>query len=298
VIDGDIKSEIEKVWDSMGRRELDVKEARPYELKKYLLVLKEMCSKEKGGKRERRFLEKKRERITRDLNRLKKHSRLLEFAKSATEITDGKFVIGDTKFNFGHGKNFYQKREIIFNKIKSYKKAIPSLQMRLNDVLNEIEKSAEGGEKQLDLRNVKVIQPVMCVKEGGGLQVEGKNNYDVYRYNNLKIFVGKNADGNDQLRNKIGKKEDLWFHECGEKGAHIIVKTGHISDIGDQLFNILGSILIECGGGSKSEIMVLFTQLKNVRGLKGARGSVRYKKEKYRTCHYDKEWRQKINIEL
>lgn len=48
--------------------------------------------------------------------------------------------------------------------------------------------------------------------------------YYEFEYKGFKVWVGKNAESNDQLTLKCAYKEDLWLHAKDVAGSHVIVK--------------------------------------------------------------------------
>ena len=48
--------------------------------------------------------------------------------------------------------------------------------------------------------------------------------YHEFEYQGFKIWVGKNAESNDQLTLKHSFKEDLWLHARDVAGSHVIIK--------------------------------------------------------------------------
>jgi len=48
--------------------------------------------------------------------------------------------------------------------------------------------------------------------------------YHEHSYNNYRIWVGKDAQRNDELTLKYGYKEDLWLHAKDVAGSHVIIK--------------------------------------------------------------------------
>ena len=48
--------------------------------------------------------------------------------------------------------------------------------------------------------------------------------YFEFEFKGFKIWVGKNAESNDQLTLKHSYKEDLWLHAKDVPGSHVIIK--------------------------------------------------------------------------
>jgi predicted ribosome quality control (RQC) complex YloA/Tae2 family protein len=98
------------------------------------------------------------------------------------------------------------------------------------------------------------------------------------------VGVGISAIGNDQLRNKWSGKDDYWVHLDGLKSAHAIVKITS-GTLTQDMLNLGASIVAKFSHFSDDWIPVIYTQVKNVKGVSGAAGMVIYKKEKHLRCH-------------
>jgi predicted ribosome quality control (RQC) complex YloA/Tae2 family protein len=48
--------------------------------------------------------------------------------------------------------------------------------------------------------------------------------YHEFIFNGYRIWVGRNAEGNDTLTLKFGYKEDLWLHAKDVPGSHVLIK--------------------------------------------------------------------------
>lgn len=48
--------------------------------------------------------------------------------------------------------------------------------------------------------------------------------YHEFLFQNFRIWVGKNAQANDELTFKFGYKEDLWLHAKDVAGSHVLIK--------------------------------------------------------------------------
>ena len=105
----------------------------------------------------------------------------------------------------------------------------------------------------------------------------------------LILGIGKNAKGNDFLRKNWASAEDYWFHLEGYKSTHAIVNRSSLSDLSNFIIEVIASLMVDHSSLKISEIPLIMTQVKNLKGLKGVAGSVRYKKEKYRVVSYIKE---------
>jgi hypothetical protein len=78
----------------------------------------------------------------------------------------------------------------------------------------------------------------------------------------------------------------------GHKSGHLIIK-GKIN-FDENLFSLIGSLIRDYSNIEINEIPLIYTQVKNIKGLKGKSGTVTYSKEKYLRVIYQKIWSEFI----
>ncbi len=114
--------------------------------------------------------------------------------------------------------------EVFYRKAKNKQIEIDNLQEVIARKKREIEKwesSLLTLEATTDVKNLR--------KESKPLSTGNKNSekslpYFEFEYHGFKIWVGKNAESNDQLTLKHSYKEDLWLHAKDVPGSHVIIK--------------------------------------------------------------------------
>ena len=93
-----------------------------------------------------------------------------------------------------------------------------------------------------------------------------------------EIFIGKNAENNEQLTFHFANKWDLWFHAQGVTGSHVILKLKH------KNIHVPGSIIEKtaqfAAGYSKAQhsstVPVIYTEVRYVSRIKNApKGTVK-----------------------
>jgi len=196
-------------------------------------------------------------------------------------------IISGVKFKFQKGLSEYKKKGLIFDKLKDFKKAQVLLEKRLKETKNErIEFEKKGEEKGIE--GIKVLEPFWSkVKETSALKPE--YNVDFFETKDaLKMAIGKDVKANDYLRSKWANKEDFWFHLEGQKSGHLIVK-GDLK-FNEELFCHIGSLIRDYSKLEITEISLIYTQVKNIKGLKGKTGTVTHTKAKYLRVKYQKNW--------
>lgn len=218
---------------------------------------------------------------------------ILKFLEAQTEkdLTDVK-KIGEGRFSvrFSGLEGHYKKREFLYDKIKGWKRSQRFLENRLHELSDGPEK--KGLKKTQKPSFGKTIQPIW--KENKTKQTITKtSNYIELEYNGVKVFLGRTALENDFIRKNLAKKEDLWLHLDGHKSGHMFVKN-QSGSLGLEDIQILASAMVELNGISLQEIPVIYTQVRNLKGVKGTPGMVNYKKEKHIVVYFDQEWRQKL----
>lgn len=104
---------------------------------------------------------------------------------------------------------------------------------------------------------------------------KNKNNYFIVYFNDIAIYVGKNNIQNDQITNKLARRDYLWFHAKDIPGSHVVI----FSNNPDEETKKVASMLAAYYSKFKNEeyVDVDMTQIKNVKKISGAKpGLVTY----------------------
>lgn len=105
--------------------------------------------------------------------------------------------------------------------------------------------------------------------------------YHEFEFKGFKIWVGKNAEANDELTLKYSYKEDLWLHAKDVAGSHVLIKYRSGKNFPKEVIEYAAS-LAAYNSKRKTETLcpVSFTPKKFVRKRKGdAAGMVVVEKE-------------------
>ena len=141
-----------------------------------------------------------------------------------------------------------------------------------------------------------MLIPNIEIEWGQGHQVSSSDNekkteessehINFYQFQSFKIGMGLSAQGNDILRSQYSKKQHWWFHLDAASSAHVIAFT---EDISEELMSFVANCFFEqnSGEGITSEIDLIYTQVKNLKSVKGQAGKVLYKKEKRRRFYLE-----------
>jgi predicted ribosome quality control (RQC) complex YloA/Tae2 family protein len=116
--------------------------------------------------------------------------------------------------------------EVFYRKAKNQHIEIQRLQQSLEGKDKEIEKLKNDIGR---LEAADGLKKIRTLVEEIGLNVEkekqaGPLPYHEFEYHGFRIWVGKNAQGNDELTQKYGYKEDLWLHAKDVPGSHVLIK--------------------------------------------------------------------------
>src|SRR5690606_15924897 len=229
------------------------------------------------------FLERKRENIENDLRKARQWERLQSMLDKGTSLDGYEIKVGDHKIKFEGELNPYERRNLVFQKIKKLKRGENILSQRLQQVQEQL----SGKESTTIVTStIPLVRPVWGKDEKiNKVQAQPSDqSYRVYKGPNFQVGVGLTSQGNDQLRAKWAGKEDFWFHLDGQKSAHVILKLTQSTTLETEAINTAASILAQFSHFNADWIPVIYTQVKNLKGVTGAPGMVIYKKEKHLSC--------------
>lgn len=251
--------------------------------------------------RKRKFLKRKQKKIEQDLERIAKWCDIkLEIERPGFDFTDQYRVsICGIDFKFPGDLSHFKKMNIVYSKIKSLRNGEEILKERLADCTAAILKGS-GTEKQFSY-NIpdKLCSPVwsQMKQKKEGLSKGASSGVIELSLGPFKAAVGMTANGNDFIRSKWSSKNDLWFHIEGEKSSHLIVKVDNIAQLSEEQLELIGSIIRDYGQLKFEQIPLIYTQVKNLKGVKGTPGMVIHKKVRHRTVHYRPNWKEIISTD-
>ena len=247
-------------------------------------------------KKRERFLLKKIENIKKDLISNSNWNKFEELIHSGTlDFSLSELRIGVHIFKFVGLRTDWEKKDLIFKKMKKLKRGEVLLLERLKETEEELNQTKKG-EFVKNTTKEKAIQILWnsASQTDKKNQIQSKNNFDEIKIYNMSGVIGLNSAGNDQMR-KYAKKEHFWFHIENYSGAHCILKTDDSHQLSADVLRLVASILRDYSKLSILEIPLVFTQVKNVKGIKGNQGKVLINKAKHLTCPY-RDWKEIIAI--
>lgn len=247
-------------------------------------------------RKKEKFLEKKLNNITHDLDDVKKWELIENDLLSEEKITldDHQSILHGHKIKFSSNLNQWQKRDVVFNKVKKLKKAEEILKNRLKETDEELFKVKQG-DFEFEVTKEKAIAPLWNTGFSNKTKQDVGYNVKNFKLKNFHGTIGLDASSNDWLRSQ-GSKDHYWFHLENYTGSHCLLKTDDLSLLTGEDLSAIASMLRDFSKLSITEIPVMYSQLKNVKGLKGVQGKVIIKKPKYLRCDYTK-WKEIITVE-
>jgi predicted ribosome quality control (RQC) complex YloA/Tae2 family protein len=230
------------------------------------------------------FLQRKVQNIEQDLEKAKQWGKLQEVLNRGDEL-EGVYElkVGDHKVKFEGELNPYEIRNLLFEKIKKLKRGESILAKRLTET-RELLEGKEIITKEVS--TIPIIKPVWgkdLLKAQASSVKSDQEEYRVFRFDDYSVGVGLSSQGNDQLRSRWATKDDTWLHLDGLKSAHVIIKL-HGGSVSPEIMNLAATILAHFSHFNGEWIPVIFTPVKNLKGVTGAPGMVIYKKEKHLRC--------------
>lgn len=124
------------------------------------------------------FLQRKKENIENDLRKAKQWERLQSLLDKDESLEGYEIKVGDHKIKFESELNPYERRNLVFQKIKKLKRGEGILHERLQTV----EKQLEGKEKEVHSQStIPIVKPVWGKEELSTSVVETKRENEEYR---------------------------------------------------------------------------------------------------------------------
>ncbi len=261
------------IFDQAGRKQLEHKEICESKLK---LDVDLLFPQAKSDKQVTKKNNRKIQNIQKDLQACMLWNEIQELAvNDLLDLNDDVFKYKGLKLKFERDLSYYQKKNKIFEKIKKLKIGESFLKQRLEEFKGQLSKT---NEEHLVQQNITFPLWVKKSKEVVPKKYS-KTGIEEFVINNHKFAVGTSAQGNDYLRVNWSSKNDLWIHLDGYTSAHVIVKGNDLSNI--EIISIAASITASYSNFTADEVPIIFTQVSNLKGIKGKPGAVTYKKEKH-----------------
>ncbi|EQC43430.1 NFACT RNA binding domain-containing protein [Bacteriovorax sp. Seq25_V] len=269
----EINNDYFSVFDPAGRKQLEHKQVNESNLS---LDKEKLFPDAKKDKQQIKKNNKKMANIEKDLKACALWQDLQELViNDQLDLETDILKYKGLKLKFERGLNYYQKKNKVFEKIKKLKIGEAFLKQRLENFREVI------SDKKSDLLIQQNITFPLWVKKSRKVVKKNSNDNGIEEFviDGHKFAVGLSSHGNDFLRTNWSTKNDLWIHLDGYTSAHVIVKGDRLTDL--NIISIAASIVATYSNFEADGIPVIFTQVSNLKGIKGKPGSVNYKKEKH-----------------
>lgn len=285
-----------EIFDEVGRTSLENKEYDSSDIPTMSKLLKKEESKAElkvlEGK-SKKFLKRKIKNIENDLIKVDKWPSIIKYIDEVEDISksERKIRIDGIEIKFKE-KEHYLRRDELYTKIKKLKKAKKILELRLHDTKNILLKFDK---KDVVKSTLPTTKPVWTSQKPK-LEVltDKDNDFKVIKNDAMQIAIGLSSKGNDQMRKNWASKNDYWFHLDGDKSAHVILKNNNkIIDI--DLLKLVASVIVTYSKLNYRTANLIYTQVKNLKSVKGSPGKVIYKKEKRIQVESDIDWRNTLS---
>ncbi|MEO0278873.1 MAG: NFACT RNA binding domain-containing protein, partial [candidate division WOR-3 bacterium] len=175
---------------------------------------------------------------------------------------------------------YFEKRSLLKKKKAHLSKRLADFELEVK-WLEEMLWDLENAKELEDLNRIaEILAEVGLLKEGSkkvyGKSTDDRNNYTEFDYGKYKVYVGRNARGNEYVTFKLAKPNDLWFHVKDYPGAHVVVRV--VTDFNEEdLKKVAGIALYYSKVRSAGKGDVDYTYVRNVKKIRGKVGMVTYK---------------------
>lgn len=271
------------LFDLLGRRQLEIKLSGQKERS----ILDEEIKKASQLENPKKDLLKI-NNITKDLQALQDLDVWEQDLKKTENILGDHFFLGKWNVKFHSGWSHEHKKSVVFEKLKQLKKGKKILLKRLEEVQYKVQKN----EPMLVFQKQKIISSYWKYEK---IQKSVADvDVDFYHFKNKSLAIGKNAQANHWIRTKWASKQDYWLHLDKITGSHLVIKIKNILDLTDEDFDMISSLLLWYSGFKDIKdgfkINVVFTTIRDLKGVKGSSGKVIFRKAQYRLGNYRSIW--------
>ncbi len=245
-------------------------------------------------KKKIKFLQRKLKNISDDILLVKFWKQMqIDLAEDKIDLSTNEVVVYDHVFKFSKNESIWEKKDIIYKKIKRLKKAEEILNYRLGETILELSK-VQVGDFEFEVTKEKIIQPLWMNKSLKAKNIDSNILIKNFMIRNISGVISLDATSNDWIRAQASKQH-YWFHIDKFPGAHCILKTDDFAQLRQVDIEALASMLRDFSKLEITDIPVVYTQVKNLKGIKGSKGEVIIKKQKHLRCVYN-NWKEIISI--
>lgn len=246
-------------------------------------------------KKKEKFLDRKLKNISADLELVKKWNQMeSDLTKDKINLEGHEIKFHGHKFKFTGELTFWQKKDLIFQKIKKLKKAQTILEQRFSETEQEASQ-VKAGEFEFETTKEKVIEPLWISRAASKKNVNSEYAVKNFKLKKMTGVIALDARSNDWIRSQAAK-DHWWFHIDQYQGSHLILKTDDIGELTQSDLSAIASILRDFSKLTLDSIPMVYSQVKNIKGMKGAQGKVIINKPKYLQCNHT-DWTAIITLQ-
>lgn len=295
-------------WDDIKNKETWLNTLAPLQKMNWneqsVSLLQDEKNNEGELRKREKFLKRKIANIEKDLNSAKSwtvlEEKVLEFQLNPSLLSDLIMVdLGHTKLRLPN-TTVYKKIDFMFKKVRSYRNAVSFIQGRLDETKKILEEYRGNTSGEIVQNKRKIVQPVWSLNARDEItkSVNKSGEYIVLKstIEGLSFGMGKSERGNQELRTMWAKSNDLWFHYEDRPSMHLIVKGVEALGLNEASLRAIASLMMEYDSSKPSEARVIYTQVKNLKAIKGKVGAVTYKNIRYFKSVFDSNWREILSI--
>ncbi|MDA8793221.1 hypothetical protein N9N67_08245 [Bacteriovoracaceae bacterium] len=217
-----------------------------------------------------------------DLIKLETYVDLFDLAKKSDDELvklPEKMVLNNVKIKFKSNIS-HHRRDYLFNRGKRLREVIGQTKERILKLESDLKNIKQKFDFISPKKIVLAIRPEAS-KEAEQLvkktTIDQNKNFLETNEEFGKIYYGLTSKGNDIIRREFSTKNDYWFHFEKETGPHAILKLDNKHSLLPDVINLIGKKLVEIKGIEVDRITLIYTQVKNIRAVKGQEGKVTYK---------------------
>ena len=115
--------------------------------------------------------------------------------------------------------------EVYYRKAKNQHIELQRLEESITQKRSELQtlrEQIEAVTSSKDIKSLKTVRQIIGPEEE--LKQSSPVPYHSFEFRGYKIWVGKNAQANDELLSRYSYKEDLWLHAKDVSGSHVLIK--------------------------------------------------------------------------
>jgi predicted ribosome quality control (RQC) complex YloA/Tae2 family protein len=272
------EKKIEGAFASVGKLELISKDYESFNYEEFLHNYFFEKSDNKIKQKKINDLNKKKNRIEKNLEQLYKLEELKQWLLANLDIEPvQKLKELGIRQKFLQEDSLYKKRSKLFDKIKNSAIDVRHLEKINNEMKNKL--------FELDILPDKVVNipPAVHPKWDDHIDLDNRKEsksilkleYKIYvLHDGTQIGFGLSDQGNDMLRNKWTKKNDYWFHVHKKPSAHAWIRTENgLLDLNSQSIMVVAYLL--ASEQDNTEIDIMYAKREHVKSQAGQVGGVK-----------------------